>query len=129
MKFSAFAVIATAVAGVSAAPVESGPLANLQARASDAIGGFVHYIRREQADTAVVSEVKRSPVRFHSGLGRENAVERRDKNPPPPPPLNPFSTPSRDGKRSTDLEERSPAQSSVPPLNPFAAGGKRTSRA
>ncbi|EFQ25893.1 hypothetical protein CGRA01v4_14298 [Colletotrichum graminicola] len=123
MKFSALVIVVTAVAGVTAAPVESGPLANLQARASDAIGSFAHYIRSEQADTAAVPEVKRSPVRFHSGLGHENAVERRAKN-PPPPPLNPFSTPSRDEKRSPDLTERSPAQKSVPPLNPFAAGGK-----
>ncbi|KAK1987585.1 hypothetical protein LZ30DRAFT_777474 [Colletotrichum cereale] len=95
MKFSAIAVIVTAVAGVTAAPMESGPLAKLQARASDAIGGVVHYIRGEQAGTAVVSEVKRSPIRFHSGLGHENAVKRANRDPPPPPPLIPFSTKSQ----------------------------------
>ncbi|KAK1990541.1 hypothetical protein LX36DRAFT_675829 [Colletotrichum falcatum] len=118
MKFSALAVIATAVAGVTAAPVESGPLASLQARASDAIGGFVHYIRREQAGEAAAPEVKRSPIRFHSGLARENAAaaaERRDGLSP---------SPSREEKRSPDVTERSPAQKSVPPLNPFSTEGK-----
>ncbi|GKT46204.1 uncharacterized protein ColSpa_06385 [Colletotrichum spaethianum] len=126
MKVSAIAVIATAVVGVTAVPLESGPMASLQARAADAIGGVVHYIRSEQAGTPVVPEIKRSPIRFHSGLDHENAIKRRkngdgNKN-DPPPPLNPFVTGSQKEKRSPDLTRRNPAETSVPPLAPFSTG-------
>ncbi|GJC87204.1 hypothetical protein ColLi_10042 [Colletotrichum liriopes] len=133
MKLSAIAIIATAVAGVTAVPVDSGPMANLQARASDAIGGIVHYIRRDQAGTAVVPEIKRSPIRFHSSLGHENAIKRRKTNggktDDPPPPLIPFVTASKNEKRAPDLTRKDPAESSVPPLAPFSTGGKRALRA
>ncbi|TQN67965.1 hypothetical protein CSHISOI_07483 [Colletotrichum shisoi] len=130
MKFSSIAVIVTAVAGVTAVPVDSGPLANLQARASGAIGSVVHYIRREQAGAPAVPDIKRAPIRFRSALEHENDVRRRENSaekkdpPPPPPPLIPFVTnPESSGqKRSApDLTRRSPAaESSVPPLEPFS---------
>ncbi|TIC90322.1 hypothetical protein CH35J_012155 [Colletotrichum higginsianum] len=134
MKFSSIAVIVTAVAGVTAVPVDSGPLANLQARASDAIGGVVHYIRREQAGTPVVPDIKRAPIRFRSALEHENDVRRRKnsaekKDPPPSPPLIPFVTKpgsSRQKRSAPDLTKRSPAaESSVPPLEPFSTGGEK----
>ncbi|OHF03935.1 hypothetical protein CORC01_00797 [Colletotrichum orchidophilum] len=138
MKFSAVAIVAAAVAGVGAVPIESGPIASLQARASDAIGGVVGFIKREEAGKPVVRQIKRSPIRFHSGLAHEEAmaaVARRA----PSSPLKPFgidtrkrevliearfSKTSTGEKRGGDLTSRQKAQESVPPLAPFSAGEK-----
>ncbi|KAK1966370.1 hypothetical protein LY78DRAFT_669801 [Colletotrichum sublineola] len=144
MKVSTLVVVAAAVAGVTAVPEEPGTLAHLQARARDVIGGFFQHHRREQVDTPAVAEVKRSPVRFHNGLGHENAAaERRDSgntNPGGSPPEEEDPEASdpprmlvlrvRGQKRSPQTgatpppipindRKRSPAQTPVPPLSPF----------
>ncbi|KAL2878402.1 hypothetical protein SGCOL_006376 [Colletotrichum sp. CLE4] len=134
MKLSAVAVVAAAVAGVGAVPVESGPIASLQARASDAIGGVVSFIKREDAGKPVVPQIKRSPIRFHSGLAHEEAMaavaRRADKKPgknDPPPPLNPFGTDAR--KREALIEARKKkGEEEVPPLAPFSTKSKGEKR-
>ncbi|KAF4921273.1 hypothetical protein CGCVW01_v006157 [Colletotrichum viniferum] len=141
MKFSAFAVITAAVAGVGAVPVESGPLSSLQNRATEAIGGVVSFIRREELGTPVVpQQLKRAPpVRFHNardaeylrrrkdgdGKGGSNPVleARKKKDPEEVPPLNPFSTGSKEKREGGDLTRRKAPQESVPPLAPFSVDG------
>ncbi|KAH0438755.1 hypothetical protein CcaCcLH18_03187 [Colletotrichum camelliae] len=137
MKFSAFAVITAAVAGVGAVPVESGPLSSLQNRAADAIGGVVSFIRREELGTPVVpQQLKRAPpVRFHNARdaeylrrrkdgdgkgGKRDLEARKKKDPEEVPPLAPFST-SKEKREGGDLTRRKAPQESVPPLAPFSA--------
>lgn len=100
---------------------------NLQIRASEAIGGVVSFIRREEAGHPAAPQIKRSPVRFHN----THAVQKRKdgdgkggkNDPAPAPPLNPFSTTAE--KRDADLTRRKDPQESVPPLAPFSTGGKK----
>ncbi|KAJ0165471.1 hypothetical protein CTA2_11158 [Colletotrichum tanaceti] len=88
MKLSSIAIIVTAAAGVAGVPVDSGPLDNLESRAADAIGGVVHYIRREQAGTSVAPVIKRAPpIRFRSVLEHENDLRRRAAQNEPPTPV------------------------------------------
>ncbi|KAI3539857.1 hypothetical protein CSPX01_08564 [Colletotrichum filicis] len=134
MKFSAVAVVAAAVAGVGAVPVESGPIASLQARASDAIGGVVSFIKREDAGKPVVPQIKRSPIRFHSGLAHEEAmaaVARRADKPgknDPPPPLNPFGTDARKREAVIEARKKKGGEEEVPPLAPFSTKSKGEKR-
>ncbi|TKW53971.1 hypothetical protein CTA1_8189 [Colletotrichum tanaceti] len=134
MKLSSIAIIVTAAAGVAGVPVDSGPLDNLESRAADAIGGVVHYIRREQAGTSVAPVIKRAPpIRFRSVLEHENDLRRRAaQNEPPTPVLEPTPMKLEGGlqeRSAPDLTRRSPAAvTSVPPLAPFLGGrgdGKR----
>ncbi|KAK2016117.1 hypothetical protein LZ32DRAFT_669942 [Colletotrichum eremochloae] len=118
MKVSTLAVVAAAVAGVTAVPEEPGTLAHLQARARDVIGGFFQHHRREQVDTPAVAKVKRSPVRFHNGLGHENvAAQRRDDtgaDGEPSSHLNPAGGPNQvDGPPPQDPKASDPPQTRV----------------
>ncbi|KAF3809476.1 hypothetical protein GCG54_00012758 [Colletotrichum gloeosporioides] len=130
MKFSAIAVITAAVVGVGAVPVESGPLSSLQNRASEAIGGVVSFIRREELGTPVVpQQLKRAPpVRFHNARDAEYLRRRKDGDGKggsnPVPPLNPFSTKSKGGKRDALEARKKKDPEEVPPLNPFSTGSK-----
>ncbi|TDZ54071.1 hypothetical protein CTRI78_v006505 [Colletotrichum trifolii] len=128
MKFSVLAVITAATAGIQAVPLDNGPIGHLQARASDAIGGVVSFIRREEVGHPVVPhQLRRSVVRFHNARDEENLHKRKDgdgkKGDPPVPPLNPFGT---KGERSIseegtpDLTRRKGPEESVPPLAPFS---------
>ncbi|KAF6790336.1 hypothetical protein CSOJ01_14586 [Colletotrichum sojae] len=126
MKFSAFAVITAAVAGIGAVPVDSGPLGHLQNRAADAIGGVVSFIRREEAGHAVVpAKLRRSVVRFHNArdeeyLQRRKAEERSNIGIEPFSPVRERDTEEGDGLRQLLGARQKKEEEKVPPLAPFS---------